>query len=440
MSHLFNLAYLLSLLALSPWLIWRSLTTGRYRHGLRAKLLGPSMKAGSNQPAVWFHGVSVGEIILLTTLIRQFQQRQPGYQVVVTSTTDSGLSEAKKRFPELQVEPFPFDFSWACRRAISAYQPELIVLVESELWPNFLAEANRSGVPVVVINGRMSPRSFRRLTRFRRVAYALLLKRVTLFAVQSQDYADRLRQLGVAVERITVTGSIKYDGVADQRDTPKARELASLLSLSIPETESHHGLLWVVGSTHAPEEAVAIQIFAKLRPRFPELRLLLVPRHPDRFDEVAELIRQSGLSWVRRSELTSPCDNPPDIMLLDTVGELSAAWALADAAYTGGSLAGKRGGQSMIEPAGLGVATLFGPCTWNFRDTVERLLSHDAAVQVVDEQELEQKLIELLNDHEQRQRIGNAARELIRSQQGATQRTLDLLDRLLQEANEKRSA
>lgn len=190
-------------------------------------------------------------------------------------------------------------------------------------------------------------------------------------------------------------------------------------------------IVWLAGSTHAPEESIVLATFARLRERFPHLRLILVPRHPDRFEEVARLVEQSGLPFVRRSRITEPLAEMPAVVLLDTVGELGAAWGLADAGFTGGSLDGKRGGQSMIEPAGYGVPCVFGPHVWNFKDAARRLVEVGGAVMVKDAAELEHELARLIGDASLRERTGNVARELVRRQQGATARTLDVLDVLL---------
>lgn len=418
--------YLLALVALSPWLAWRAAVTGRYRRDLAAKLLGRvAVPNPDSKPVAWFHGVSVGEVHLLVTLVGAFRKRHPDWVVVVSSTTDTGLAEARVRFADCVVVPYPFDFSWAVGRALDTIKPRVVVLAESELWPNFLAAASRRRVPVVVVNGRLSPRSFGRLRQVAWIARRLLFRHVTHFAVQSDDYADRLRQLGVPSEKVSVTGSVKYDGATGDRDSPKAVELRRLLGLSGRE------LVWVAGSTHAPEEAVVLDAFARLRSRFPDLLLILVPRHPDRFAEVADLVAKSGLPHVRRGQLTRPVRTPPAVVLLDTVGELGAAWGLADVGYTGGSLDGKRGGQSMIEPAGYGVPTVFGPHVWNFRDAARRLVEAGGAVVVPDAAGLERAIGRLVGDTELRRRMGAAARELVKQQQGATARTLDLIDRVV---------
>lgn len=462
MSLLLDALYLLALAVLSPWLVWRAVATGRYRRDLAAKLLGRvAVPNPDRKPVAWFHGVSVGEIHLLATVVAAFRKRRPDWLVVVSSTTDTGLSEARKRFAELPVIAYSFDFSWAVGAALDAVRPSLVVLAEGEMWPNFLHAASRRKIPVAVVNARMSPRSFARLRRLAGPARRLMFRHVDAFAVQSPDYADRMRQLGVDAGKLTVTGSVKYDGATGDRDAPKARELRRVLGLSSgepastehtqraggvsPPSESDapdasrlirganapRSLVWVAGSTHAPEEAIVLDVFARLRPRFPSLRLILVPRHPDRFAEVAQLVERSGLPFARRSQVTAPLPETPAVVLLDTVGELGAAWGLADVGYTGGSLDGQRGGQSMIEPAGYGVPTLFGPHVWNFRDAANRLLDAGGAVMVRDAAELERELAKLLEDFGLRERMGEAARKLVREQQGATERTLDVLDRVI---------
>ena len=425
-----NLVYGLAILLLTPWLLVRSLRTGRYRNHLREKLLGPTRpRSDSSVPVVWFHGVSVGEVHLLRQVVRAFRERHPDWEVVVSSTTDTGLAEARKHFADLTVLPYPFDFSWACRRAIRAFSPRLIVLAESELWPNFLTAANQAGVPVVVVNGRMSPQTYRRNQRVARLARRLLFDLVTAFGMQSETFARNLLGLGVPADRVRVTGNVKYDGVLVGRDNPKTRELAQLLGI-FPDQ-----LVWVAGSTHDPEERIVLSVYARVRERFPKLRLVIVPRAPERFDEVAGLIESGSEGLVRRSELSPGNPSRPfGVVLIDTLGELSAVWSLATIGFTGGSLNDKRGGQSMIEPAGLGVPVVFGPHTWNFKDAVAGLLDAGGAIRVQDEAELDQAVRGLLLDPDLRQRMGEAARAFVYAQQGATARTLDLLDEVIEKS------
>jgi 3-deoxy-D-manno-octulosonic-acid transferase len=423
---LLDLIYLLVLIALSPWLVWRSVTTGRYRRGLAAKLLGGGrINNPDRKPVAWFHAVSVGEVNMLGTLVPAFRSRHPDWLVVVSATTDTGLAEARRRFTDLTVLAWPFDFSWAVRNALEAVNPSLIILTESELWPNFLHAAVERKVPVVLVNARMSPRSYSRLKRLGSLPRRMLFANVTRFAVQEQEYADRLLELGVPRAKLVVTGSVKYDGAKTDRTSAKTETLRTLLGWDAQP------LVWLAGSTHAPEEAIVLKIFGRLRERFPNLRLLLVPRHPDRFEEVARLVEQSGLPFVRRSRVEKPLAEMPAVMLLDSVGELGAAWGLADVGFTGGSLDGKRGGQSMIEPAGYGVPCVFGPHVWNFKDAAKRLVEVGGAVIVPDAAALETELARLIANPKLRERMGATARELVRRQQGATTRTLDIIDSLL---------
>lgn len=427
---IFDLFYLLAIAALTPWLVWRSISTGRYRSGLAAKIFGRVVVPNpENKPVAWFHAVSVGEVNLLCTLIPAFRKRHPDWLVVVSATTDTGLAEAHKQFVNLVVISWPFDFSWAVSTAIDAVKPSLIVLTESELWPNFLHIARARRVPVIVVNARISPRSFARLKRIAGPARRILFNNIARFAVQEKEYKDRLHQLGVSSEKLVVTGSVKYDGAFKERNSQKMAMLSTLLTLG--KNEFPNRVIWLAGSTHSPEESIVLRIFLQLRQRFPQLRLILVPRHPDRFEEVARLIEHSGLPFARRSRIVEPLPEMPAVVLLDTVGELGVAWGVADVGFTGGSLDGKRGGQSMIEPAGYGVPCVFGPHVWNFKDAAKRLVEVGGAVMVLDTQALEIELANLIADADLRNRMGIAARELVRRQQGAATRTLEAMDALL---------
>jgi 3-deoxy-D-manno-octulosonic-acid transferase len=373
---------------------------------------------------VWFHGVSVGEVHLLRQVVAAFRRRHPLWDCVISTTTDTGHEEARKRFPELPVFFWPFDFSWAVGRALRRVRPRLVVLAEGEIWPNFVRAAQRQGVSVAVVNGRMSPRSF---ARYRRLGWLVrrLFARIDLFAVQTADYAASFRQLEAPADRVHVTGSVKYDGVESDRQNPRTQELRRLLGAAADD------LVWIAGSTQAPEEEVALAVYQRARAAHPRLRLILVPRQKERFEEVAALLRRAGVAFVRRSELTGPVNDRAAVVLVDTIGELGALWGLADVAFVGGSLDGRRGGQNMIEPAAYGAAVVFGPHVWNFRDTAARLVQAGAALQVEDEAGLEATVRRLLGDAAERARLGEAARRLVQEQQGATERTVALLDGLL---------
>ncbi|MBL8795730.1 MAG: 3-deoxy-D-manno-octulosonic acid transferase [Planctomycetia bacterium] len=434
MSYLLNAIYLCALATLSPWLVYKAITTGKYRRGLWAKLTGATSLSPGNP--VWFHGVSVGEIHLLRQVIARWRHRHPDGQCIISTTTDTGFEEAKKHFPDVPIIYWPFDFSWAVERALRDIAPRLVVLAEGEIWPNFLLAAKRRGIPVATINGRMSPRS---LARYQKLSALVrpLFRKLDLLAMQTERFAQGVRQLGARPERVAVTGNVKFDGVRSDRQNPKTLELAQLLDVRSGD------LVWIAGSTQAPEEEIALDIYRRAKAEQPALRLILVPRQRERFDEVARLLERSGLSYLRRSQLeprSVALGLRSSIILVDTIGELGALWGLADVAYVGGSMDGRRGGQNMIEPAAYGAAVLFGPHVWNFRETVEQLLQRQAAVQIEDAAELEEVVFRLLADADERQRRGAAAQRYVLEQQGATERTLDLLDQLLGQRAARRQA
>jgi 3-deoxy-D-manno-octulosonic-acid transferase len=439
MPYLLNALYLCALVVLSPWLIYKALTTGKYRRGMWRKLTG-AVDTIRDSPLtthrIWFHGVSVGEIHLLRQVVARHRRRHPDGQFIISTTTDTGFEEARKHFPDLHVIFWPFDFSWAVARALREIAPSLVVLAEGEIWPNFLLAAKRRGVPVAVINGRMSPRS---LKRYQWLAPLVrpLFQQVDLLAMQTERYADGVRQLGAAAERVAVTGNVKFDGVNSERTNPKSLQVGRLLNVRAGD------LIWIAGSTQAPEEEIALDIYRRVKAAHPDLRLILVPRQRDRFDEVAKLLERSGLPYLRRSRLesrTPALGLRTSIILVDTIGELGALWGLADVAFVGGSMDGRRGGQNMIEPAAYGAAVLFGPHVWNFRETAEQLVQRRAALQVSDAVELEESLERLLSDPAERQQLGEAAQRYVQEQQGATERTLDLLDELLGKRATRRQA
>jgi 3-deoxy-D-manno-octulosonic-acid transferase len=420
MSLLLSGLYLFVALIASPWLLYKAMTTGKYRRGLWAKLTGdvPIMPPA---PRVWFHGVSVGEIHLLRPLVAEFRRQHPHWDCVISTTTDTGLAEGRKHFPDLTVFWWPLDFSWAVSRALDRVRPILIVLAEGELWPNFLNAAKRRHIPIAVVNGRMSPRSFRRYQMLGPLLRPLL-QRIDLFAMQNADYAANLHSLGVDPGRVRVSGSVKYDGVTTARDNPRTRELRRLLGVQPDD------LVWVAGSTQAPEEEIALDIFRRLRQPFPSLRLILVPRQKDCFEAVATLLKKSCVPFSRRSENIEPRS---PVILVDTIGELGAIWGLADVAFVGGSLDGKRGGQNMLEPAAYGAAVTFGPHVWNFRADAARLVEAGGAVQVQTPQELALVVQRFLAEPTLRQQSGAKAQALVLQHQGATSRTVELLTPLL---------
>lgn len=431
MSWIYNLSYSFALLLLSPVIVYRAVRHGRYRRGWREKLLGRlPVASATEKPTVWFHAVSVGEVLQLPKLIAEFQTATDHeFQPVVTTSTDTGYDLALERFSDLQVTWFPLDFTWAVKAAISRIRPKAVVLVELELWPNFLGTCERMRIPTSVINARISERSFKGYSRFPWI-FGPVFQSLNLAVAQSETYAQRLVDLGCPPDSVVVSGNIKFDGVLTDRANSKTKSLKQILGLRSNE------VVFLAGSTQATEEAIALDAWNAARAKFPNLRIILVPRHKERFQEVANLVRERGYPLVRRSTLNQHAEllsDSPDyqpVILVDTIGELSAAWGLADIAFVGGSF-GNRGGQNMLEPAAYGAAVTFGPNTKNFRDIVKRLLDDDAAIQLEHPQDLTRTLQHLLNDEDRCRQLGKNAANCVQQQQGAIRKTIRKLCQLL---------
>ena len=445
MPYLLNLLYLLLLLAASPWLIWSAIRTGKYREGYVEKLLGLAPRRTSNRKCIWLHAVSVGEVNLLAPLLRLMDRARPDWECVISTTTKSGMALAKKKYAGRTVFYCPLDFTWAVNAAMRRIRPDVLVLAELELWPNLVWAARRCGARTAVVNGRLSQRSFEGYRRIR-LLVSCLLGSIDCVAVQDETYAARFRVLGARPEAVHVTGSMKYDGAQTDRDNPATRRLAVLAGLNPDD------LVFLAGSTQGPEESVALDVFQQLSRDWPRLRLIIVPRHPERFDSVARMLDASGVAWQRRtllgagstelgagsknssplpSALRSPLPAPRSllpapVLLVDVVGELGAWWGTAHVAFVGGSL-GNRGGQNMIEPAAYGAAVSFGSNTRNFRDIVAALLDRDAAVVVNDGEQLLAFVRRCLENPAEAAARGQRAVSLVRQQLGATERTIQLL-------------
>lgn len=463
LSYLLNLVYLLLILLSLPWLVWQSLRKRKYREGYAEKFLGrvpaatdaSSAEAAFNNSRVsttpggsgrtcegqqgpaakgtaparkrlWLHAVSVGEVNLLAPLLQRIEKEQPDWECVISTTTSTGKALAQKKYPRHTVFYCPLDFSWAVKTAMRRIRPDVLVLAELELWPNLIRAAKRHGAHVAVINGRLGEKSFRGYRRLRPLV-ARLLRDIDLLAVQDKTYAERFRRLGARPETVHVTGSMKYDGAQTDRENPNTRRLAALAGFSDQD------IVLLAGSTQEPEEQMAIELFRRLSGTWPRLRLVIVPRHPERFEDVARLLDGSGLAWQRRTllgreEFASPL--PPRVLLVDGVGELGAWWGTAQIAFVGGSM-GTRGGQNMIEPAAYGTAVCFGPNTWNFRDIVAAILEHNAAEVVADQEQLIRFVRRCLEKPSYAADLGQRAKTFVLSQLGATQKTLALLTEIL---------
>jgi 3-deoxy-D-manno-octulosonic-acid transferase len=422
-----NAAYLGLLLIAAPWIVWSAARHGKHREGFGQKLLGLAPRRQGGRSCLWLHAVSVGEVNLLATTLAEFSARSPEWDIFISTTTKTGYDLARRKYSDRTVFYCPLDFTWAVNRALRRVRPTLLVMAELELWPNLIGAAKQHGAKVAIINGRLSDNSSRGYRKVRALVRAVLRK-VDLIAAQNSETAERFLELGARSESVHVTGSLKFDGASSERCNPRTTELRRLAAIA--ETD----IVFLAGSTQDPEEQYALEVLMRLQSSHSNLRLILVPRHKERFDEVAGLVDRSGLAWVRRSELDSTGNQnrpaPWRVQLVDTIGELGSWWGAATVGFVGGSF-GERGGQNMLEPAAYGVATCFGPNTWNFRDIVAQLLAADGARMVRDATELEAFVRWALEQPHEAAALGARAAQLVRSQQGATARTCDLLLRLV---------
>ena len=317
-------------------LIYRMICSGKYREGLWEKFSGDAPRRIGEQPCLWFHAVSVGEVLLLRPLVKEMARRRPNWEVVISTTTPTGLAVARRTFPDLITFYAPLDFSWATRRALGRVRPSVLALVELELWPNLIRAAKQSGAKVAIINARLSSRSYRGYRSLRGLL-GTTLRCIDVVAAQDADYARRFVDLGVPEDRISVTGSVKYDGLESDRNNAQTRDLRKQLGLSLSD------LVFVAGSTMEGEEAAALAAYRCARLQHPSLRLILVPRHAERFDSVAAwLVAERGDRGA--SHPASPGGiagqgrrRSSPIILIDTIGELAAVWGLADVAFVGGA-------------------------------------------------------------------------------------------------------
>jgi 3-deoxy-D-manno-octulosonic-acid transferase len=427
--YLLNLFYVLLLLAALPWLLLAAIRKGKYREGYAEKFLGRVPRRESNNKCLWLHAVSVGEVNLLAPLLGVIERERPDWQCVISTTTMTGMALAKRKYARHCVFYCPLDFTWAVGAAMRRIRPDVLVLAELELWPNLIRAARKSGARVAVVNGRLSEHSFDGYRRIRPLV-ASLLRQVDLVAAQDETYAGRFLALGAPPASVQVTGSMKYDGAQTDRLNPATRRMAELAHIAEDD------VVFLAGSTQEPEEAVALDVFRRLADRWPRLRLILVPRHPERFAAVAEMLDASGIAWQRRTALEQQpgATGVSPVLLVDCVGELGAWWGTAHVAFVGGSL-GNRGGQNMIEPAAYGAAVSFGPNTRNFRDIVAAMLACDAARVVADGEALFQFVRHALESPEDAAAQGDRARQLVLRQLGATDRTFRLLVDLVEHAS-----
>ena len=438
-SFLMGLAALL----LVPYWLVQGLRNGKYLSNLGERL-GSSFPALVKLPAnstgaIWIHAVSVGEALSGITLARRLKEAYPNRPLIISTTTQTGQALARERMPFADaIIYFPLDWAFCVRRALNAVRPSVVLVLETEIWPNFLREAGQRNIPVLFVSGRISGRSFARFQRYLGVFgfflqpfYKNALSNASAFLMQSEKDAERVRALGAPVDRVLVSGNLKYD-----LELPVPTPLSSWLATELKR--SGRSPIIVAGSVVATEEPHALIAFGTLQGEYPKALLVLAPRKPECFDSAAEFIGESHRKFIRRSQLpipgpsqsqsVQPSDNSPipndvTVLLIDSIGELASLYALADGAFVGGSLVSS-GGHNILEPAAFGKIPVFGPSMENFSEIASRFVSAGAAIQVESPEDAGVAWIELFRDPERMKKMGETARHLVADSRGATDRAI----------------
>jgi 3-deoxy-D-manno-octulosonic-acid transferase len=436
MYFIYSLLLGLGFLILLPRFLLDAFRHGKYVAGFRERLgfLRPLTKGG--RPVVWIHCVSVGETQAARPLVRGLRKRFPEHLIVISTTTLTGQNLARDVFKGdvARVFYFPFDWRWSVRRTLKAINPDAVLIIETELWPNFLRECKQQQIPVALVNGRLSEQSFRHY-RLIRSFMTRILNSLTLAIMQTEADAERLGFLGMNAAKTLVAGNLKFDAGTLPKDDSSTRKFRERFNIT-----DDSGLI-LAASTHTPEEVIILNGLREVMSRtHSKARLVIAPRHPERFGEVAELITASGFSWAQRTAPPDASDGQAEVILLDSIGELDSVYPLAAIVFVGGSIA-KTGGHNILEPAALGTAVITGPNTYNFRSIVDTFVKAGAIIQLKPMSDsaaivaLADMITDLLADPTRRRELGGLAQGLVNENRGATERTLESLSPILSKAS-----
>lgn len=416
LSYLYNLIFTLFLLFYIPFLFLKSLFQKPLREVLKERLaFYPSL---SPSGPIWIHAASMGEVLCSLPLIRKMKEEFNSIRIVLTTMTQAGKETAKKNLTEVdRILYFPFDHPVILKRAFHTLSPSLLLIAETELWPNLLRLCGEKKIPVLLFNGRISQKSFGRY-RYLKSLFKNPLHSISFFLMQTEEDRKRIIEMGVPVEKTRVTGNLKFDQTVSSPDQKKESEDQSLLFLkSVP--------LWIAGSTHPGEEEILLRLFKRLKESHPSLCLLLAPRHLNRLEEVERILKREDLSWVRKTALQAKEGKErEEVILLDTLGELKILYQYGTIVFIGGSLV-PVGGHNPLEPLFFKKCVLFGPHMFNFMEISRGLVDLGGAIQVKDEEELEFQLKDLLRDERKRKEVGERGYQFVQMHRGATERTMN---------------
>ena len=426
MPLIFDSLYLAASLLGSPYLIFKIITSKRYRSGLNQRF-GIIKERLSNKPGIWVHGASVGEVITAKSIIERIDEEFPEWETFISATTNTGFSVAEKTFLNKNIFYFPLDLSWVTKKVILKKKPRFILLIELEIWPNFLISAFKKNIPVIILNGRISNKSvkaYRTISRISKDFRNSLTSELNVFCARTEFDAQRFRDLGIPGKQIFVTGTMKYDNIPTHIDKNISKELVKLFHIDDDD------LILVGGSTHAGEEEILIRVFERLNKAYPNLKLILAPRHVERTREVSRLIEKTGFVPVLKTEAERSSykwqNTKREIILIDTVGDLEKVYSISNFVFVGKSLV-PSGGQNMMEPAGMGNPVIFGPHTYNFEEEVDLLLKNSAAKVVKTEEELFETVEFFIRNPDAAKEIGLKAQKVVNGKRGATEKNIEIL-------------
>jgi 3-deoxy-D-manno-octulosonic-acid transferase len=412
--------YTLLLVLIAPFFLW-----GLYKKRPGKPAVGKRWKEhfGFSEPTklnkpVWIHAVSVGEVLAITPFIRELKKQHPDLPIVLTTTTTTGAEQALKLADSVEHRYMPLDFSWCVSRFINTIQPSQLIIMETELWPNTLAMANKYQVKVSVVNARLSQRSYLRYAKFGVLFSSLLARNISHVYCQTQADADRFALLGVSSEALSVTGSMKFDITVPDSARVEGRALREQLGSTRP--------VWIAASTHKGEDEQVLDAHKQVLKHIPNAVLIIVPRHPERFDSVSQLIEKQGWKLARRTAMKSKNLEEFNVYLADTMGEMFTLLCASDVCFMGGSLLGdKVGGHNLLEPAAVGIPSITGPSYYNFKEITESLLNCKGAMVVDNSAQLADSLNRLLSSKDYSQLNGNSARALVEGNIGVIDKILD---------------
>jgi 3-deoxy-D-manno-octulosonic-acid transferase len=429
MYVLYSLLILLFGVIASPYLAYQAIRYRKYIGSLRQRMgyLPVSFNLDGEE-SIWIHAVSVGETLTVRALVSDLKRRYPKLRIFLSTTTMTGQQVGRRNVADVDgVFYFPFDLTFVVRRTLRLVKPRLFIMMETEIWPNLLRQCKRTGVATMMVNGRLSSRSYPRY-KMVKPFFRKVLADVDRFCMQSEESARRLIDIGAEPSRVVVTGSLKFDSI--EKPVAAAFEGRGQNRVLRYFRMSPARAVVVAGSTMRDEEQFVLQAFRKIKGTLTNPLLIIAPRHPERFGEVAQLTRDQAFVTARRSDLPIDAEPRSDVVILDTIGELAQVYQIATAVFVGGSLV-DAGGHNILEPAVFGKPILFGPHMQNFKEIADAFIAHDAAIQVANERALEEALIGLLTDPVRRARLGAAARALVESNRGAKDKTLAAIAQLM---------